>query len=267
MTKASVPHTLSLSIGVLAVLAVTGWAFAQEETRTEREKAEINRTAGEIAMDYLETRRTIDETAIDVAAIMAEAERFSAEARDLRDSLTDRLAANGEVGSAKSLITAEGDIDAGALASAAGEIARASRDEGEAGPLFVTFISLSMPDAALTSIIRDTKKAGGVVMVRGFYGGSYGAFANRVRELFEEGDEVGISIDPRYFQAVGVYTVPTYAVVMGEPVCDGFVCERVPADTLSGNISVAAALQLLSDRGELAPLQAKAALVRLERGL
>lgn len=260
------PLTLSLLIGALAALAVTGWAFAQEETRTEREKAAINQAASDVARDYLETRRTLNEPAIDVAEIMAEAERFSTEARDMRDSVTDRLAANGELGATSSFITADGNIDASALASAAGDIARASRDEGTAGPLFVTFISLSMPDAALTSIIRDTKEAGGVVMVRGFYGGSYGAFANRVRELFEEGDEVGISVDPRYFQAVGVKTVPTYGVVMGEPVCDGFICDPLRADTLSGNISVAAALQLLADQGELAPLRAKAALQRLEGG-
>ena len=266
MTRTNLPLTLSVVTSVLAALVITGLAFAQEEIRTEREKAAINQAAGEVARDYLETRRTLDETSIDVDAIMAEAERFSAEARSMRDNLTDRLAANGEAGSSADFITDEGDIDASALASAAGDIARASRDDNGAGPLFVTFISLSMPDAALTSIIRDTKEAGGVVMVRGFYGGSYGAFANRVRDLFEEGDEVGISVDPRYFQAVGVNKVPTYAVVMGEPVCDGFVCERVRAETLSGNISVGAALQLLAARGELAPLQVKAALARLERG-
>lgn len=266
MAKTNLPLTLFFSIGALAALGATGWAFAEEERRTEREKAEINQTASDIARDYLKTRRALDDQPIDVVSIMAEAERFSAEARDMQRSLTDRLAENGAPGLQGSFITEEGAIDASALASAAGDIARASRDEGSSVPLFVTFISLSMPDAALTSIIRDTKEAGGVVMVRGFYGGSYGAFANRVRELFEEGDEVGISVDPRYFQAIGVDTVPTYALVMGEPVCDGFVCDPVRADTLSGNISVGAALKLLSDQGELAPLQAKAALARLERG-
>jgi type-F conjugative transfer system pilin assembly protein TrbC len=264
--KRNLPLTLSLSIGALMTLVVTGWSFAQEETRTEREKAAINQAAGEVARDYLETRRTLGEPAIDIAKIMADAERFSSEARDMRDGVMTRLAANGELGAASSFISEDGKIDASALAFAAGDIARASRDEGAAGPLFVTFVSLSMPDAALTSIIRDTKVAGGVVVVRGFYGGSYGAFSNRVRELFEEGDEVGISVDPRYFQAVGVKTVPTYAVVVGEPVCDGFICDPIRADTLSGNISVGAALQLLADKGELAPLQAKAALARLDRG-
>lgn len=261
-------HTLSLiaAIGGMATLAVTGWAVAQESDRSERDKSEINRAAGETARDYLETRRGLDEAPIDVAEIMAEAERFSAEARDMQDALTNRLASIEQEG-AGSFFDEDGAIDASALASAAGDIARASRSEGTSQPLFVTFVSLGMPDAALTSIIRDTKQAGGVVVVRGYYGGSYGAFANRVRELFDEGDEVGISVDPRYFQAVGVETVPTYAVISGEPTCDGFVCASIRSDTLSGNISVVAALQLIADHGSLAPLQAEAALKRLERGL
>lgn len=258
---------LTVSLSAIASLAVTGWAVAQDNNRTEPQKADINKAASEVARNYLDERRALDDPSIDVDAIMAEAERFSAEARDMRDSLTNRLAANADNGSASDFITVDGAIDANALASAAGDIARASRDDGETRPLFVTFISLSMPDAALSSIIRDTKEAGGVVMVRGLYGGSYGAFANRVRELFEEGDEVGISVDPRYFQALGVNTVPTYAVVLGEPVCDGFVCDPIRADSLSGNISVAAALQLIADHGKLAPMQAQAALNRLERGL
>ena len=119
MMKTNLPLTLSLSIGAIAALGVTGWAFAQEETRTEREKAAINRAAGEVARDYLETRRTLDEPTIDVDAIMAEAERFSSEARDMRDSLTTRLASSGDLGAASSFITADGNIDASALATAA----------------------------------------------------------------------------------------------------------------------------------------------------
>ena len=95
MTRTNLPLTLSVVTSVLAALVITGLAFAQEEIRTEREKAAINQAAGEVARDYLETRRTLDETSIDVDAIMAEAERFSAEARSMRDNLTDRLAANG----------------------------------------------------------------------------------------------------------------------------------------------------------------------------
>ena len=261
-------HTskLFLAIGALALTAVAGWAVAQETERSDQDKAEIHRQAGDVARGYLDDRRDRGDAPINVSEIMAQAERFSDEAREMRDNVTEQLA-EFESDGARSFFDGDGRVDASALASAAGDIARASRDEGGVKPLFVTFISLSMPDAALTSIIRDTKKAGGVVIVRGLYGGSYGAFANRVRELFEEGDDVGISVDPRYFQALGIKTVPTYAVIMGEPVCDGFVCDPIRGDTLTGNISVAAALQLISDHGSLAPMQAKAALKRLEPDL
>lgn len=254
------------AIVAAALLAVAGLAVAQEGARSEEEKAEIHQGAGDVARDYLDARRERDDAPINVSEIMAEAERFTAEARDLRDDLTSRLAMI-ERDETSSFFDDDGAINASALASAAGDIARASRDERDAKPLFISFVSLSMPDAALTSIIRDTKEAGGVVVVRGFYGGSYSAFANRIRELFEEGDEVGISVDPRYFQALSVETVPTYAVVLGEPVCDGFVCDPIQSDTLSGNISVAAALKLIADHGTLAPLQTQAALKRLEPGL
>jgi len=265
MTTQSHTSKLFLAIGALALTAVAGWAVAQENPRNEQEKAAIDKQARSVAREYLDERRELEDTPINVSEIMAQAERFSTEARAIRDNVTERLANIEREGT--SFYDADGAIDANALASAAGDIARTSRDEGSAKPLFVTFVSLSMPDAALTSIIRDTKRAGGVVVVRGFYRGSYSAFANRIRELFEEGDDVGISVDPRYFQALGVEAVPTYAVMMGEPVCNGFVCDPVRGDTLSGNISVAAALQLIADHGSLAPLQAKAVLKRLEPDL
>lgn len=243
-----------------------GASFAQEPERPEEEKASIYKQATEIARGFVWDRPASDTASLNVDAIMAEAERFSVEAREMQSSMTTRLAGLGEGVGTSDFISAGGEIDASELASAAGSIARASKESSNDTPLFVTFISLAMPDASLTSIIHDTHEAGGVVMVRGFYGGSYGSFANRVRELFEEGDEVGISIDPRYFQAAGIKTVPTYAVLLGEPNCEGFVCAPLEADTLSGNISVAAALKLLSEQGSVAPAQARAALAALERG-
>ena len=239
---------------------------AQESERGEENKAGIYRQATDIARGFVSEQRSMEPETINVASIMADAERFSMEAREMQDSVNSRLTQMGEAGRASGFFSEDGKIDAAALASAAGDIARSSRSGANETPHFVSFVSLSMPDAALKSIIRDTNKAGGIVMVRGFYGGSYTGFANRVRELFEEGDEVGISLDPRYFQALNVKTVPTFAVLLSEPECEAFVCGSVQADTISGNISVGAALQLLADQGKQAPAQARAALERLEQG-
>ncbi|MEO1188173.1 MAG: type-F conjugative transfer system pilin assembly protein TrbC [Pseudomonadota bacterium] len=242
---------------------VSSMAQEVDQTRSDEDLADIRRDAEDLARGFVSDQRTSAEVDIDVDAILREAERFSADAEALSARLNERLAEM-EGSDSGGFIDADGAINAGALAAAAGDIARATRGASDEAPLFVTFVSLSMPDAALTSIIRETNEAGGLVVVRGFYGGSYGTFASRVRELFEEGDEVGISIDPRYFQALRITHVPTYALVLGEPQCEGFVCAPLPADKVSGNISVGAALELLEASGETAPAHARLALVRLE---
>ena len=262
------PFFLSFSMLCAASLfgvhqGLSSLAQEAEQTRSDEDLSDIRRGAEDLARGFVKDQRTSADVHIDVDAILREAERFSADAETMSASLNERLAAM-EGNDGASFLDVDGAINAGALAAAAGDIARATRGASDEAPLFVTFVSLSMPDAALTSIIRDTNEAGGLVVVRGFYGGSYGAFANRVRELFEEGDEVGISIDPRYFQALSVTHVPTYALVLGEPQCEGFACAPLPADKVSGNISVAAALELLEQGGETAPAHARLALARLE---
>lgn len=242
------------------LMIVLGLGLIAQPQSREEELGDIRREAEQLARDFVAERP--DGTDVDIDAILMEAERFSAEAKALNERVGDRLAAQGAGGPA-SFFDEDGAIDAGALAAAAGDVARGARRESGEAPLFVAFVSLSMPDTALTSIIRETKEAGGVVVVRGFYGGGYASFATRIRALFEEGDEVGISVDPRYFQALGVRQVPTYAVLTGEPVCDGFACGKLEADTVSGNISVEAALRLLAEQGAVAPAHARAALARL----
>lgn len=251
---------------LLCLICTASLALGQEEdpVRSDRDLADIRRSAEEIGRDYLKDRPTEMDAAIDVDAILADAERFSADARAMQDNLMAKLQAIEPGNNGQDFFDEHGRIDASTLAAAAGDVARASRREESGAPLFISFVSLSMPEASLTSIIEDTNKAGGLVVVRGFYGGSYGAFANRVRELFEEGDEVGISIDPRYFQALNVSHVPTYAVTLETPSCDAFVCGTIEADTVSGNISVAAALELLAENGETAPAHARAALSEIE---
>ena len=253
----------------LGLVGLVAPASSQEEAgaRSNEEFAAIRQDAEGLARDFVANRPQADISTLDTDSILREAERFSAEARALQESLTARLGNLTNAGEAGAFFDEDGRIDAGTLAAAAGDVARASRETGERAPLFVSFVSLSMPDAALTRIIRDTNEAGGLVVVRGFHGGTYGDFATRVRDLFDEGEVVGISIDPRYFQALGVTHVPAYAIVLGEPRCEGFVCAPLAADTVSGNISVAAALDLLAHQGSVAPAHARAALARIEGAL
>lgn len=87
------------------------------------------------------------------------------------------------------------------------------------------------------------------------------------RAVFDENTAAGVAIDPQVFRAFEVTRAPTF-IVAQRPVepCDGGVTctsRPTPHDRLSGNISLAEALRLLS-RGREAGDVARAALQRME---
>jgi conjugal transfer pilus assembly protein TrbC len=133
------------------------------------------------------------------------------------------------------------------LAGAAGN---AARPQGEA-PLFMVFASLSMPEASLKRLIRDTTRAGGVVVFRGFPNNNAKQFiAGMSKVVGDEGDEPSIGIDPRLFRAFNVQAAPTYVIASTDfDLCDGFDCiTAVPThDRLTGNVTVEYVLEAFAE--------------------
>jgi len=80
---------------------------------------------------------------------------------------------------------------------------------------------------------------------------------------------VGVLIDPRAYRVFEVTRAPTFiATAHPLPDCDGLNC-AAPApshDRIAGNLTLSGALRALAAEGEAAPLQARAALERLEAG-
>ena len=261
MTRAELACWALVAALVIFLLSVPMVAFGQD--RAPQDAADASRAEAEaIARDFAQEGQgaPLD---LDVEEMLARTERFAADAEAMAETFRSRMA---ELeGNRESFFTDDGGIDAAALAGAAGALARADRDAADASAqVFTVFVSLSMPDAALIPLLRDTQAAGGQIVVRGFYGGDVGSFRTRLTPLVEAAGEVGLGVDPRLFQAYGVELVPSFAVGPGDAACDGFTCAPLPHDKLAGNISVAAALRLLADRGEVAPAKAKAALTQLE---
>ena len=101
-----------------------------------------------------------------------------------------------------------GAVDFDELLSGAAANTRTPMGEG---PMFIVFASLSMREASLTRLIADTTKAGGVVVFRGFPGGSTKAFAEGLKRVVtNEGQEAHLAIDPRLFRAFRVTAAPTF---------------------------------------------------------
>ncbi|WP_323810813.1 type-F conjugative transfer system pilin assembly protein TrbC [Sphingobium baderi] len=193
---------------------------------------------------------------IDVQAIKAragnlqkEAEAFASHVKDRGDAFRNEALAVQEGGIHALRAIASAQLPAGPKGAVdfdeivAGAAANLER-KGEA-PQFIAFASLSIPPASLKQLVRDTAKAGGVVVFRGFPDNSMKAFSARLGKIVDEQDLPNIGIDPRLFRAFDVQAVPTYVAVSSDfDPCSGFDCrtEVPPHDRMTGNVTVHYAL-------------------------
>ena len=124
--------------------------------------------------------------------------------------------------------------------------AKAGMAKPEGAPLCIAFASLSMPEEALSKMIEDTTKAGGVVVFRGFSAGNPQGFIQGIRKVVDQAGASNVAIDPRLFRSFGVDRVPTYVALSSdfEP-CDQLDCVTAPPphDRIAGNVSVSYVLE------------------------
>lgn len=224
--------TLSGAAGFLA-LAVVSAALAQ--------------TVEDLDLGAIKARSAeqVREAQVFVDAVAGRGDAHQAEAEELRDA---GLKAASSIDPASLPKGPAGPVDFDEVL--AGAAANAGAPMGE-GPLFVVFASLSMPQASLAALIRDTTRARGVVVFRGFPQNSTRAFAEGLKRVVtEENQEAHIAIDPRLFRAFDVKAAPTFVVTGREyELCDGFDCSSaVPDhDRMSGNVTVAYALERFAE--------------------
>lgn len=157
-------------------------------------------------------------------------------------------------------------FDFDAMVANAGAMAEGQMGEA---PRFVAFASTSMPPAALRQMIDDTARAGGVVVLRGLPQGSARALTTALAKIARRGERMeGVGIDPRLFRAFGIEAVPAYVVTASDfDLCDGFDCRTQvpPHDRMSGNVTVAYALETFARGGGPGARIAAQHLARLER--
>ena len=222
--------------------------------------------------------QTID--GVDVQAIKRRAAGLEADAAAFVDHIKDR----GDAFREDALAVQEGGIDNMRRVAASdlpagpngaidfdeivsGAAANLNAKAGEA-PQFIAFASLSMPPASLKQMVRDTAKAGGIVVFRGFPGNSMKTFSAELAKVVDAEDFASIGIDPRLFRAFHVQAVPTYVAVSSDfDPCSGFHCTTPvpPYDRMTGNVTVRYALeQFVSGNGPGARVAA-VALGSLER--
>ena len=253
MTFARLPHKSRL-FGLAGFLALTAVSAALAQTIDGLDLKAIKARGTEATADA--------QNLVDAVAGKGEAHR--AEAEQLREQ---GMAAVANINPADLPKGPDGTVDFDELLSGAAANTRTPMGEG---PMFIVFASLSMPEASLTRLIADTTRAGGVVVFRGFPGGSTKAFAEGLKRVVtSEGQEAHLAIDPRLFRAFKVSAAPTFVAAGREyELCDGLDCtSRAPDhDRITGNVTVEYALETFaSGRGPGAGV-ARIALTHLTQG-
>jgi conjugal transfer pilus assembly protein TrbC len=207
------------------------------------------------------------------ADMAAEAQAFVDQVKDRGDRFREEAAAVREAGtdnmrrvSAKDLPKGPpGPVDFDEIVN--GAAMNASTKGGEA-PQFIVFASLSMPEASLKQLVRDTASAGGVVVFRGFPDNSAKEFVARIGKVVEQDQFASIGIDPRLFRAFDVQAVPTYVSVSSDfDLCAGFSCQTKvpPHDRMTGNVTVEYALSTFVEGNGPGARVAAVALSNLKR--
>lgn len=243
--------SLRTLVAIIFVISTAALALAQEES-------DLSREAIEQAI-----RDATPEAGAFAAEIAARAEAWSAETR----ALTDRVFEAQTAAPPKGL-----DAILGEGASALPVAEARTAEPGPAGVL--VFASFGMPEPALKQLILDARQAEVPVILRGFVGEGLGDTARRMHALLGGDDAdadllAGVLIDPRAYRVFQVTRVPTFlSTAHPLPDCDGLNCTApAPAhDRIAGNLTLSGALRALAAEGEAAPLQARAALERLEAG-
>ena len=115
------------------------------------------------------------------------------------------------------------------------------------------FTSLSVPVASWRASARDAARIGAPLVLRGVAQGSLPETARRIAGRLGDA-EAGVAIDPRLFRLFGIERVPAVVVVPGGvPPCLSRGCaddEPPPFDRVSGNLSLAAALEAIAAEGD-----------------
>lgn len=184
------------------------------------------------------------------ADLAAEAEAFVNQVKDRGDQFREDAAQVRDAGTEnmRRMATTElpkgpaGAVDFDELVQGAAQNANA---KGGEAPQLIVFASLSMPDASLKQLVRDTARAGGVVAFRGFPNNNAKEFVVRLGKIVEKGQLASIGIDPRLFRAFNVQAVPTFVAVSSDfDLCAGFSCQSKvpPYDRMTGNVTVEYAL-------------------------
>lgn len=213
---------------------------------------------------YAQTsQELVDQVNKRAAALQEDLRRWMAQ----QPTATDRQTRDAQAlvdGNTNALKRGLGMLDAKEFpdAQSMGDLQSAPRE----GVVYVA-VSFSMPASDLRRLARDANRAGATLVIRGLVNGSFKETLAATKQVFDETSPNGMSIDPGVFRSYGITQVPVFIAAKRpiEPCGGGLDCvsPQPPSDQVKGNVSLEAALEILSKKGRQAPDVAQGALRRL----
>ena len=129
----------------------------------------------------------------------------------------------------------------------------AAAPERSATAEVLLFTSLAVPAASWRATARDAARIGAPLVLRGVAKGGLAGTARQVLGRLGPAN-AGVAVDPRLFRLFGIERVPAVVVVPGGvPPCRSRGCAAEappPFDRVSGNLSLAAALEAVAAEGD-----------------
>lgn len=117
----------------------------------------------------------------------------------------------------------------------------------KANPDIIVFVSLSMPDQLLKQLFTEASKRNIPVVVRGLYKNSFKGTASRIFNITKNKKVGGVLVNPIWFQQYRINSVPTVVVARkGKPCREKQYCSNNQFDSVSGNISISKALEIIT---------------------
>lgn len=128
-------------------------------------------------------------------------------------------------------------------------------------PNLIIFVSLSMPESSLESILRQADEINAAVLIKGVVPQGFKATIDRIQKILignrtDPKDILGgVSIAPERFDQFSVTKVPTYVLIETEQckIAKDY-CDSRYYDKLEGNITPISALNVFRNNGEHAKL-------------
>lgn len=111
----------------------------------------------------------------------------------------------------------------------------------------MVFVSLSMPDATLRQLLRQSQQYQIPLVIRGVLPDGFPSTADRIQQLLGSGDskiDSGFAINNSWFRQFGIKHVPAFVSISDS--CLPESCTANDYDIVHGNVSLSQALDILS---------------------